>query len=225
MMPAHVDERTAERLTESYESRYFDASPEERVKREEEIAGLRTGKWKLRNMGVCICLVSLTLAVAIARFRLWDIRNLKTATTPKSALRLIGLASIAWLALIPASLIQLNDEYAQDDLRPHNDVGHGSFLVLGVPAIVITWALAAMICSFVIHRHGNLPANLWCGDRSRPYLNVGITIFFGVLTALLVVAIEWSVGSFVWAVPSAMVGVYLALSSRAALLNRTERRT
>src|SRR5437016_366282 len=77
-MPTHVDERKAHELTEIYEQGYYDMSPQEREQHANEIVGMRTAKWPLYNTGVCLCLVAATLAVPIVRFRLWDIRNLKT---------------------------------------------------------------------------------------------------------------------------------------------------
>ncbi len=172
-MSAHIDERKAQQLTQSYEEGYFDMSPQERKQRESEIVNLRTAKWKLYDTGVCICLVAATFAVAIVRFRLWDTSNLRIATTPQTRWRLIALASAAWLALIPAAFLEIRDEFVQDDLMPYNSYGVGGtsglFLVTGVPLIVVIWMLGTLICRFLVLRNVNLPATLWQARSAFPW--------------------------------------------------------
>jgi len=58
-MAAHVDEIRAQELTHTYASGHF-MSPQERGQRENEIVGLRTAKWPMYNIGVCICLAAVT---------------------------------------------------------------------------------------------------------------------------------------------------------------------
>src|SRR5258708_7288356 len=221
-MSAHVDERKAQELTDSYEEGRYRMSPQEREQRESQIAGLRTAKWRLYNFGVCICLAGAALAVAIVRFRLWDIHNLRTATTPRIRLRLIALASAAWLALIPAFFLDLQDAYDQDDLMPHDDIGHGMFLVLGVPIIIAIWLFATLICRFVVLRKVNLPARLLvrklrqgvsrCGfDDLLWNYDLPACCFSSVLGAVFQMGYpEW-------------IGRYVMLSSRAGLLSRKVR--
>jgi hypothetical protein len=220
-MPAHVDETRAQELTDIYDWGHFNISPQEREERENEIVSLRTAKWPLYNIGLCICLVAATLAVPIVRFRLWDMRNLKIATTPQTRWRLITLASAAWLALIPATFMELHDEYAQDDLMPHSGApAVGIFWATGVPAIVVIWAFATLVCRFVVLRNANLPAALWCADYRRSYRRVSLNGFYGTMIGLLVVFVAGSAVYYIWAVPSGMVGIYVMLSSRAGLLSR-----
>jgi hypothetical protein len=219
-MAAHVDEREAQALTDSYEEGRIRMPLREREQRESQIAALRTAKWRLYNFGVCICLVGATLAVAIIRFRLWDVYNLRTATTPLTRLRLIALASAAWLSLIPAFFLDLQDAYDQDDLMPHDDVGHGMFLVLGVPIIVVIWLFATLLCRFVVLRRVNLPARLWYGNYDRTHRRVGLTIFYGAMICLLAALVVLSSLYFKWGIPSGLVGIYVMLSSRAGLLRR-----
>src|ERR1700738_1395815 len=197
-MPAHVDEHKAQELTEIYDWGHFTMSPQEREQRESEIAGLRTAKWLLYNTGVCFSLAGATLAVAIVRFRLWDMRNLKTATTPRTRMRLLVLASAAWLALIPAFFIDLHDEYGQDDLMPHSGVAPGIFWVSVVPTIIVIWILATLICRFVILRKAKLPARLWGVDHKRTYRSVGLTSLYGVMIGLLAVFTVLSAVYFKW---------------------------
>lgn len=223
-MSAHVDERKAQQLTDSYEQGHFDMPPQEREQRENEIVDLRTAKWRLYDIGVCLCLAAATFAFAIVRFRLWDIRNLKTATTPHTRWRLIALASAAWLALIPSFVLQLRDEYAQDDLRPHNGYGAdgdtGLFLVTGVPLIIAIWMVATPICRFLVFRNVSLPATLWRADYSGTDSSLGLKLFYGAIIGLLAAFVVWSTAYDKWAIPSGLVGIYVMLSSRAGLLSQ-----
>jgi hypothetical protein len=193
-MSAHVDEPRAQELTERYDWGHFQMSPQEREQRESEIVGLRAPKWPLYNIGVCICLAAVIFAVAIVRFRLWDMHNLRAATTPRTRWRLIALGSAAWLALIPAIFIEIHDEYAQDDLTPQNGpgTGGGMFLLVGIPTIIVVWLLATLICRFVVLRNVNLPAGLWYVDHSKTYRNVGLKVFYGAMIGLLVAFVAWS---------------------------------
>jgi hypothetical protein len=219
-MAAHTDERKAQELTDRYEEGRIRMSPQERERREREIAALRTAKWRLYNLGIGICLAGATLAVGIVRFQLWDMYNLRAATTPRTRARLIALASVAWLALIPAFFLDLQDAYDQDDLMPHDDVGHGMFLLLGVPIIVLIWLAATILCRFVVLRKVNLPARLWYVDYSMTYRSVGLTVFYGAMICLLAASVMLSALYFKWGIPSGLVGTYVMLSSRAGLLNR-----
>jgi hypothetical protein len=191
-MSAHVDEPRAQELTERYDWGHFQMSPQEREQREREIAGLRTPKWSLYNIGVCICLAAVIFAVAIVRLRLWNMLNLRAATTPRTRWRLIALGSA--LALIPAIFIEIHDEYAQDDLTPQNGPGTGGamFLLVGIPTIIVVWLLATLICRFVVLRNVNLPAALWYVDHTKTYRNVGLKVFYGAMIGLIVSFFEWS---------------------------------
>ena len=223
-MTAHVDEARANVLTDIYASAHFQMSSEERARREREIVGLRTAKWPMYNVGVCFCLVAATFAAAIFRFRLWDIRNLNAATTPVTRWRLIGLTGAAWLALIPAFVLGLHDDYAQDDLTPYDGYGPGAgtglFLVAIVPWIITIWIVAVLVCRFVVLRKANLPATLWGLDYRRSFRSARLNLFYGTMTSLLVALVVMSTVYFKWAIPSGLVGIYVMLSSRAGLLSR-----
>src|SRR4051794_16900865 len=127
----------------------------------DEIRSLRTPKWRLYRIGLPICLAVSVLLVGMLRFKLWDARNFRTINTPKSRLRFLVIASVAWFALLPAALLQINDEYAMDDLTPFADTGHGMFLVFGPPLFVVIWVVAIVVGRFVVLRNVLLPANLW----------------------------------------------------------------
>lgn len=222
-MDAHFDEQKAQALTERYEADHFGMSPTEREQRASEIVNLRTKKWLLYNVGVCICLIAVTLAIPIVRFRLWDIGNLKTVTTPPTRWRLIALAGAAWLALIPEFLLDLQDAYAQDDLLPLEGYGPGGdsglFLLTQAPIIILIWIVAVFACRFLVLRRVSLPVMLWHADYDRSYRSLGVAYFYGGVILLLVFLVGWSAVYFKWALPSELIGIYVLLSSRAALLS------
>jgi hypothetical protein len=223
-MSPHVDELKAQELTDRYQQEHFDMSPQEREQRAGEIVNLRTAKWLLYNIGVCLCLAAATFAVAIVRFRLWDMDNLKAATTPRTRLRLIALASAAWLALIPAFVLGLHDDYAQDDLMPLSGYGAEAesalFLMTQAPLIIVICMVAAVICRFLVLRKVNLPVSLWYADHSRTSRSMILTGFYGIAIGLLAALVALSTLYFKWAIPSGLIGIYVMLSSRAGLLSR-----
>ena len=218
-MPSHTDERRAAELTRLYEQNYVKLTPEQREPAKQEIIALRTSKWKLYNAGLGTCLVSPLLLFAMLRFGLWDVRNLRAAKTPRTRLGLLGLASAAWLALLPALQLQSDDEYAQDDLTPTIDTGHGSLWIVGPKWFLLILIVMLAFGRFFVLRRVLLPANLWCWDSVRPYRSLVLSSFYGLLGGVLVVLIVWSASNFSWALPSLMVGLYVILSSRAALIN------
>jgi hypothetical protein len=223
-MLAHVDEPKAQELTDKYQQEHFDMSPQEREQRASEIVNLRTAKWLLYNIGVCLCLGAATFGAAVVRFRLWDMNNLKTATTPRTRLRLIALTSAAWLALIPAFVLGLHDDYAQDDLTPLDGYGPGAgsvlFLMSMAPLIIVICMVAALICRFLVLRKVNLPVSLWYADHGRTYRSMVLTGFYGLAICMLAALVALSALYFKWAIPSGLIGIYVMLSSRAGLLSR-----
>jgi hypothetical protein len=218
-MPSHTDERRAAELTRLYEQNYVKVAPEQREPTKQEIIALRTSKWKLYNAGLGMCLIPPLLLFAMLRFELWDIRKLRTAKTPRTRLEFLGLASCAWLALLPALELQSDDEYGQDDLTPTIDTGHGSLWIVGTKLFLLTLIVMLVFGRFLVLRRVVLPANLWCWDSARPHRSLVLTVLYGLLGCVLVVLIVWSASNFPWAVPSLMVGLYVILSSRAALIN------
>jgi hypothetical protein len=218
-MPSHTDERRAAELTELYEQNYVRVTPEQGEPAKQEIVALRTSKWKLHNGGLGMCLVSLCLLFASFRFKFWDMRNLRSATTPQTRLGLLGLASAAWWAVLPALQLEEYKEYAQDDLTPNIDTGHGSLWIVGPGLFLLIWIAMLAFGRFFVLRKVLLPANLWCWDNARPYRSLVLSALYGLLGAVLVVLIVWAASNFSWALPSLMVGLYVILSSRAALTN------
>jgi hypothetical protein len=136
-------------------------------------------------------------------------------------LRLLGLASGAWLALFPAFLLQLENDYTQDDLTPAMDTGLGSFLIFVPKFFLITWIAMVLVGRFIVLRKALLPANLWHWNRNRQRLSFTWTVLYSLLGSILVILIALSAQAFPWALPSLIVGLYVVASSRAALLNHS----
>jgi hypothetical protein len=216
--PAHTDERRADELARLYEQNYA-SNPERLEPIRQQIAALRTSKWNLYDAGLDMCLLSATLLFGVVRFRIWDLRNLRTVGTPRSRLGLLGLASIALLALLPALQLQSDYEYVRDDLAPAIDTGRGTILFLGTGLFLLLWIPMMVVGRFLVLRHASLPSNLWCWDNTQHYRSVILTTFFGLVVALLAILLVWSANNFPWAIPSLLVGVYVILSSRAALVS------
>jgi hypothetical protein len=217
-MPSHTDERRAAELTKLYEQNYARA-PEKLELIKEEIAALRTSKWRLYDAGLDICLFSTTLLVGIICFGLWDARNSRTITTPRTRSQLLGLASVAWLTLLPALQLLSEDGYASDDLTPTIDTGHGSLLIFGTAVFILLLIFILLVGRFLVLRRASFPANLWCWDCARRRRSLVVTAFFGLLAVMQATLIIWSISNFPWAIPSLIIGLYVILSSRAALVN------
>ena len=221
-VPPHTDEQRAADLTVSYEQNIDNMTAEQRESIKQEMVSLRTSKWRLYNSGLGVCLVAPCLIFAMLYFRLWDLRNLRTVTTPQTRLGFLGLASAAWWALLPALQLAEFDEYAQDDLTPHIDAGHG-VLFFFAPFFLLVWIALAFGVLFIL-RKAPLPANLYCWDGVRPCRSIILTAFFGLASSVFAVLIIWSADNFPWGLPSLIVCLYLMLSTRAALLNCHRRR-
>jgi hypothetical protein len=220
-MLAHRDEARATELTMHYEHIYTSGTLDEKDYIKQEIVSLRTPKWKLYNAGLVMCLTGPVLLVAIIRLKLWDFRRLRSATTPRTRLHLLALASGAWLMLLPASFLELEDEYSRDDLTPTIDTGHGGFLFFSAPFFVITLIIIVLLGRFIVLRKATLPASLWCWDSDRPHRSITWTLLYGLLGSVLTLLITWSARALPWALPSLIVGLYVIASTRAALLGRS----
>ena len=100
------------------------------------------------------------------------------------------------------------------------DRGHGLILLLA-PAVFLTLGIPMLLAGrFLILRRSSFPANLWCWDKVQHHRSLMLTVRFGLLALLLTILLVWSAIRFVTAVPSLMIGIYVILSSRAALLAR-----
>jgi hypothetical protein len=218
-MPPHTDERRADELTRLYEYNYT-KGPEQLEPIKQQIVALRTSKWELYDAGLNLCLFSATLLFAVLLFGIWDLRNLWAIRTPRTRSRLLGLASVALLVLLlPAFQLQIDYEYTRDDLAPTVDTGHGAELFVGTALFLLLWIPMVVVGRFLVLRRVSLPANLWCWNRDQPRRSLIISTLFGFLALTLGILIVWSASNFSWAIPSLMVGLYVILSSRAAVMN------
>jgi hypothetical protein len=221
IMPSHTDTARANELTILYEQNYLSSTPEQRELAGQQIALLRTSKWRIHNIGLSFLLSSLCLLLAVWYFRLWNLQNVYAAKTPRNRLRLLGLASFAWWTMLPAVILGLEADYAQDDLTPTMDTGHGILFVDGPPFFLLVWIAIILVGRFLILRRSVLPANLWCWNASRPNRSLILTFSYALLSGGLALLMVWSVINYPWMLPSLAVGLYVVLSTRAALVNVT----
>jgi hypothetical protein len=220
-VPPHVDEERAQRLATTYEEKYYDLSAKEREQQAQEIIDLRTSKWALRNLGVRLCLIGVTLALAIVWFRLWDLQNLRRMGTPQTKFSASILMFICWLGLILAFWFQLLDDFVQDDLRPHNnDQVFGLFLAIQVPAMLFIGLFSVFIYRYLIIRNASLPSVLWRSDYAASGRNVALTMVCVIFLIAMALILALSLQYFMWALPTEMVLMYVVLSTWAGLLNR-----
>jgi hypothetical protein len=217
--PAHTDEQRATEIMLHYLEKYYDRSPQERELAKLEIVPLRTSKWQMYNTGLSMSLLGSSLLLGILYFKAWDIRRLRGASTPRTRPRLLTLAGTAWLTLLPASVLELRDEFAQDDLTPTMDAGHGSWVVFAPPFFATTLIVLTVVGRYVVLRNARLPANLWIWNEEQPYHSLIWTIFYGLLASGLTVLIIGAAVGSPWFLPSLMIGLYVVLSTRAAVLN------
>jgi hypothetical protein len=219
-LPAHSDEARARELTIQYEHHFLDSTPEVRDSIEQKIIPLRTSYWSFYRIGLVLCLTTPMLLAAIIRFKLWDIRMLRFATTPQTRLRLLLLASVAWLSLLPAILQETADEFTQDDLTWAIDTGNGMFAFVLPPFFLITWIVSMLVGRFIVLRKAKLPANLWSWDSDRPSRSLVWTVLYGFLAGIIaiLVLLSWWYRNG-WYLPGLLVGLYVTVSTRAALLN------
>ena len=218
-MPAHTDEQHAIELMDQYLSHHLEIAPAERETLRQKIIRLRTSKWRFYNTGLAITLVAPILLCTMARFRLWDIRRLRDITTPQTRSRLLAIAGIAWIALLPSVLLDIEDDYAQDDITPTIDTGHGIFLLVGPPFFAVMLAVITAIGRYILLRNARFPSSLWIWDKQRPLRNLIWTTFYGFLGCLLVAMMVKATWDSPWYLPSLIVGLYVIASTRAAVLN------
>ena len=218
-MPAHTDERRAVDLT----NQYLDFNPQlpsvEREALRPEIIRLRTSKWRVYNIGLAITLVAPLLLLAAVRFKLWDIQRLREISTPRTRLRLLVIAGMAWLGLLPAILFDISDAYAKDDITPTVDTGHGIFLVAGPPFFLITLVIIAAFGRYVVLRNARFPACLWIWDKAQGRRSLIWTTFYGLSGSMLFAMAIRAAWDSPWFLPSLMIGLYVIASTRAAILN------
>jgi hypothetical protein len=118
--------------------------------------------------------------------------------------------------------LQTEDDYAQDDLTATIDTGHGGVWILGAEIFPIVLIVVLLFGRFVVLRKVILPAAIWNWDRGHPYRSIIWSTVYGVIAGMLAVSIALAARSFPWALPSLIVGLYVTLSSRAALLNNRQ---
>lgn len=225
-MPEHTDPAEARRIYEAWPRRVV-VGPEGQGKEQaahkadwsRRFAALETPKWRLHDLGRgLLALAVCGLAVAL-RLRLWDIRNLRHAKTPRSALSFLLLGSLVWLAMVPVQAFRFHEDVARWRVSPWSDVpvpvvAAAAFYSMTLPVLVgVGW--------LTVLRRAKLPANLWLWDPSRWRRSAAWTGFYGVLALLLSADLVLAIiGGPFPTIPLLMTGVYLVLSARAATVSQ-----
>lgn len=218
-MPAYHDPVKASKLRNASSPLSFDADLKTGSARwHKEMEALRTSKWPLYDRGRGLVTLSLCVLMAIAWFRLWDMRNLPKISTPRSSTSILLILGGIWLALIPAGVADFSEQLDREYFPSWGDtiaipIGSGIILVLGSLPIIL------LLAWFLPLRRARLPANLWIWDRAHPRWSAVWTVLYGLLAALILAsAIDSIRGHFLY-IPPTLIGVYVALSLRAAHLS------
>lgn len=221
-MPAHTDEQLATQLMAQYMSRHFELAPAERERdaSRQAIIRLRTSKWRIYNAGLALTLVAPILLIATIHFRLWNIRRIQDLTTPRTRLRLLTIAGAAWFALLPAVLLDIEDDFAQDDITWFiGDTARGIGPLVLPPFFVITLVAITAFGRYVVLRNAHFPAGLWIWDKAQARRSLIWTTFYGLSGSMLFALAIKAAWDSPWFLPSLMVGLYVIASTRAAILN------
>ena len=179
---------------------------------------LRTSRSLLLDGSRGLMLFSATLAVGVGVARRAGIRSMADLRTPASTGGFLvpGSAAVLWLiwALSFSLVIDLRRAHfpwcSDSIFIPMVGLWHAGALLLVV----------LMLAGFIVSRFfGALPASLWINDEARPIRSWIWTLLSGALVAALVPATVYSAfSSAFFAVPSCLVGIYLAVAMRAAAL-------
>lgn len=116
--------------------------------------------------------------------------------------------------------LEIFDDFAQDDLTPQIDTGNGIFWIFGPLLFFLILIVILSIGRFLIPRRPSMPANLWCWNNSQPNRSLILTAVYALLIIVTLFLIVWSIVNLPWALPSLLIGIYVLLSSRAAVVSR-----
>ena len=188
-----------------------------------DMDAVRTWKWTAYDSGRGLIALSLTALAFMALKRLWDLRRITDLTTPRFKLTFFVLGTAIWLTQIPVFRFRLMEEAARNYFPWWADslgipfAMHGAFVQMSLPVLLVIGWIAV--------RKARLPAQLWLFDRTRRLRSVVWTALYGGFAFVLFLASldELVYGSFTM-VPILLVGAYLALATRAAVLSATDDR-
>jgi hypothetical protein len=187
-----------------------------------DMDALRTAKWTAYDSGRGLIALSLTALGYMALKRLWDLRRIADLSTPRFRLTFFVLGSAIWLAQIPVFRFRLMEEASRNYFPWWADslgIGfamHTTAVEFGLPVLLVVGLVALF--------RARVPVSLWLFDRARRIRNIVWTIVYGgvALVLLLASVSEVIYGSFAM-VPILLIGAYLAVATRAAVLSGDRR--
>jgi hypothetical protein len=184
----------------------------------EAMDALRTARYPLMDLGRGLALFGLTMLAVSGVFALQGARRLADLRTPAEtplyfasgmAIVLLWSFATAW-----SYALELPRQYLPSCA---DSVGIPMFESLYFGAIVL---ILALITGGILSRFfGMLPVSLWIWDKARPVRSWSWTIACALLVALLLLLLVDAVTTeFFLTTPFLLVGIWLTLATRAALL-------
>lgn len=223
-MPAYTDPIAVERIKIGSECEVAVPNPKkdesppcESTVWHRSMAGLRTYKWRLVDLGNGLMVSVLTLFV----FAKWHARKSGRAVgTPKRAVSIVVLAMVSWLAIIPASTMLYFVELRRDYYPWWADSIAIPIFETGVVVLVLLLPYIALWSIFVVG--ARLPAPILLTVPGRPFVNIGWTaatvllLFFPAIFGLVITILDGPI----LMVPFLWLTFWLAMCARAAALSR-----
>lgn len=179
---------------------------------------VRTSKWAVYDSGRGLIALSLMALAFMTLNRLWDLRRVANLSTPRFRLTFFALGTAIWLAQIPVFRFRLMEEASRNYFPWWADslgipfAMHGAFVEMFFPVLLVIGVVALW--------RARLPAPLWLFDRTRRLRSIVWTALYGGFAFVLFLASldELVRGSFAM-VPILVIGAYLSLVTRAAVLS------
>jgi hypothetical protein len=218
-----IPEYTNPDLAEHLRAMVYPTDPSDQARFEDEwhrgMESVRTSKWLVHDTGRGLLALSASLLVAMAAFGLWDLRRLRFARTPASSIGFLSAGGIIWLAQIPAVIMDLHDYFDRKYFPYWGDII--AIPIYGTTILVLATLPVLYALGWLVLRGTVLPARLWVWDAARPVRSTVWTVVFAVpmlvvLHQLLTVVTQ---GPYLM-VPLGLVGFYLLLSARAAIVTK-----
>jgi hypothetical protein len=178
---------------------------------------MRTPKWELYDLGRGLIALSASLLAGVALLRLWNARDIVQLKTPRSSVWFLGLGGAIWLAQAPVEAQMLQEHFDRGYFPWWSDII--AIPTMGVTLLVVLTLPIMMILGWVIVLwRAELPANMWAWDRDRPVRAVVWTALFGVVAAVILWRLWDAVAYSYLSVPLGLIGLYLVLGARAAVV-------
>lgn len=221
-MPAYTDPMAVDRIRSGQECEYGVPNKNEYHQCDSDVwhrsmNSLRTYKWRFVDLGNGL----LVSAVTLFAFAKWQARKSGRAMlTPRRAVSIVTLATVAWLMIIPASTLLYFVELARDCCPWWADSASIPIFITGEVVLTLLLPYVALWLIFVLG--GRLPVPIFLTVPGRPFVNIVWTGAAVMLLCLpsaygLVVAI---IDGPILMVPFLWLTLWLAICARAAALSR-----